>query len=387
MRHAIRVLQRASWRSGPKRRVHDRRPTVESLEERALLSTAHHPAVAEHALAAQAKKAVGYQVINLVSDLPGAQVTDSNLKNPWGMAFSATSPFWVSDQGTDVASVYAVDPTTGKVTVEPLVVKIPEGNPTGQVSNSTSDFKVSYPDGTSGPAAFIFDTLRGTIDAWTGPISHTTAVTVVPAGSTTVEYTGLALGSSNGEIFLYAANDHANPGINVFNSSFTPVTLKGNFVDPKLNKGFAKKLGFVAYNVEEIAGDLYVTYRGSNHKGGAVAEFNTDGTFVRQIASNDAKGPLQAPWGVAIAPANFGKFSNALLVGNFTNGRINAFNLKNGKFLGALTGTNKKPIVLSGLWALSFGNGAKAGSPSILYFTAGIDNQTNGLFGAIQPAS
>jgi uncharacterized protein (TIGR03118 family) len=384
----MRELQQRSWGSDRRRRHRERRPTVELLEGRALLSTAPHPVDHGHALAVyQAKKAVGYQQINLVSDLSslGAQVTDSNLKNPWGMAFSASSPFWISDQGTDVASIYAVNPTTGKVTVEPLVVKIPDGNPTGQVSNSTSDFVVTYPDGTSGPAKFIFDTLRGTIDAWTGPISHTTAVTVVPGGSSSVEYTGLAEGSTNGQIFLYAANDHANPGINVFNSSFTPVTLSGNFVDPKLSKGFAKKLGFVAYNIEEIGGDLFVTYKGS--KGGAVAEFNTNGTFVRQIASNNGSGHLQAPWGVAIAPANFGKFSNALLVGNFGNGRINAFNLKNGKFMGTLTDSHKKPIVNSGLWSLGFGNGGMAGSPSTLYFTAGIDNQTNGLFGAIQPVT
>src|SRR5262245_35506392 len=140
MRHSIRELQQTSWRSGRKRRRRDRRPPVESLEGRALLSTAHHPGAPGRALAAEAKQAVGYQQINLVSDLSyqGAQVTDSNLKNPWGMAFSSSTPFWISDQGTDVSTIYTVD-QTGKVTKANLVVKIPEGNPTGQVSNSTKD--------------------------------------------------------------------------------------------------------------------------------------------------------------------------------------------------------------------------------------------------------
>jgi uncharacterized protein (TIGR03118 family) len=155
------------------------------------------------------------------------------------------------------------------------------------------------------------------------------------------------------------------------------VTLAGNFVDPKLPKGD------VPYNIQNINGELFVTYRSSNSKGGAVAEFNTDGTFVKQIAANGTGGNLQAPWGIALAPANFGKFSNDLLVGNFGNGRINAFNAK-GKFLGQLATTARKPIVISGLWALAFGNGGKAGSPSNLYFTAGINGQADGLFGSLQ---
>jgi len=198
------------------------------------------------------------------------------------------------------------------------------------------------------------------------------------------QYTGLALGSSGGQNYLYAANGGSNPGIDVYNSSFTKVTLAGNFVDPKLKKGAFKK--FVPYNVQNINGELFVTYRGPGSfyaKGGAVAEFNPDGTFVKQIASNSGKGNLDAPWGVAVAPSDFGKFSNALLVGNFASGRIDAYNAA-GKFLGQLSGTNKKPIANKGLWAIAFGNGGSAGSPAILYFDAGINNQSDGLFGSLQ---
>jgi uncharacterized protein (TIGR03118 family) len=165
------------------------------------------------------------------------------------------------------------------------------------------------------------------------------------------------------------------------------VTLAGNFVDPKLKKGFAKKL--VPYNIQNIGGELFVTYRGNSSffaKGGAVAEFNTDGTFVRQLAFNTPRGKLQAPWGVTMAPASFGRFSNDLLVGNFANGRINALNAK-GKVVGQLNVSGKKPVVIPGLWALGVGNGGKAGSSNMVYFTAGINGQSDGLFGALQPVS
>jgi uncharacterized protein (TIGR03118 family) len=159
--------------------------------------------------------------------------------------------------------------------------------------------------------------------------------------------------------------------------SFTRVTLAGNFVDPKLPKGF------VPYNIANIGGELFVTYRGSNFHGGAVAEFNTDGTFVRQIASNKARGKLQSPWGVALAPAGFGKFSNDLLVGNFSSGRIDAYSTK-GRFRAQLASTTGKPITIPGLWTLGFGNGLKAGPTTDLLFTAGIDGEIHGLFGTFQ---
>jgi len=361
---------------------------VEVLEERALLSATPHLGAHGHASLAHAKKAVsGYQQTNLVSDLSSQspQVVDPNLKNPWGMAHSATSPFWISDAGSGVSTIYTVT-QTGAVTKSALVVTIPGGGPTGQVFNgSTTDFLIAGPNNTKVPAVFIFDTLQGTIAGWNPGSAggQTTALTVKSDSSDS--YTGLALGSSGGQNFLYAANGGSSPGIDVYNSSFTEVTLAGTFVDPKLSKGFAKK--FVPYNIQNINGDLFVTYRGSNGKGGAVAEFHTDGTFVRQISSNKPSGHLQAPWGVALAPANFGKFSNALLVGNFGNGRINAFNPTSGKFLGQLSDIHKKPIVISGLWSLGFGNGQSAGSPTTLFFTAGINGERDGLFGSLQAVS
>jgi uncharacterized protein (TIGR03118 family) len=393
MRHFIRELQQPSWRLTHQRRSRKRRPTVESLEGRALLSTAHHPGADGHALAAEAKKAPsGYQQINLVSDLSseGAPVTDSKLVNPWGMAYSASSPFWISDAGAGVATIYTVTPANA-VTKSTLVVTIPStstgstGSPTGQVINSSSsDFLIPGPKG-SVSASFIFDTLQGTIAGWNpGSTGGTTAAVTMVNDSSTATYTGLALGSNGGQNFLYAANTRTSPGIDVYNSSFKDVTLSGNFVDPKLKKGFGKSL--TPYNIANIGGQLYVTYTGPNLRGGAVAEFNTDGTFVRQIASNSSSGDLQAPWGVAMAPSSFGKFSNDLLVGNFGSGKIDVYSAK-GKFLGALTSNGKKAIVIPGLWALGVGNNTKAGSSSTVYFTAGIDGQTHGLLGALTPVT
>ncbi len=290
------------------------------------------------------------------------------------MAYSATSPFWISDQHTGVATIYSVTPSN-VVTTASLIVTVPGGGPTGQVANGTTSFVMAN----GKPAVFLFDNLTGSISAWNGGTTATTEATTNGA-----VYTGLAIGSSGGQNYLYAANTAASPGINVFNTSFSPVSLTGNFTDPKLKKGFAKKL--TPYNITNIGGQLYVTYVSPNLKGGAVAVFNTDGTFVRQISSNGPGGPLEAPWGVAMAPSSFGKFSNDLLVGNFGNGKINAFNAK-GKSVGALTSNGHKAIVISGLWALGVGNDQKAGSSRDVYFTAGINGQSDGLFGVLQPVT
>jgi uncharacterized protein (TIGR03118 family) len=380
---------------------------VEALEERALLSAAPHHLGAHGFEAGKARKAdPGYQQTNLVSDLSseGGQVVDTNLKNPWGVAFSTTGPFWVANTGSSTATAYTVNLTTGAVAKVTTVgnngvVTIPSSDsPIGQVfnataSSSTPSFLIPGPNNTTVPALLLFDTEQGTIDGWnpgsTG--GRDNAVTVVNNGAAGEKYTGLALGSRGGQDFLYAVNGlGSSPSIDVYNSSFRKVTLAGSFVDPKLSKGFARKLKFAADNIRNIGGELYVTYRSTlafPGKGGAVAEFNTDGTFVRQISGNDARGPLQNPWGMAMAPADFGKFSNDLLAGNFADGRINAFNPSSGKFLGALSGPNKKPIANPGLWAISFGNGEQAGSPSALYFDAGINHLADGLFGALTPVT
>jgi uncharacterized protein (TIGR03118 family) len=382
MRRSIRDLQQAWLNLRHKRRSRNRRPAVEGLEDRALLSAAHDLAVHKD-LVIRAKRAVsGYTQTNLVSDIAGlAPLTDSNLVNPWGVAFSSSvskpGPVWVSNQGTGTATIYTVTPSD-TVTKASLTVMVPTvgssslAGPTGQVFNSTTDFTIPGTSG-SAPAVFIFDTLQGTIEGWNG----TNAAEVVVNNSSTAAYTGLALGSSGGANFLYAANDNGSGGVEVYNGSFAKVTLAGNFVDPKLPRGL------VPYNIANINGNLYVTYRSGNFKGGAVAEFNTDGTFVKQIASNKSAGNLQSPWGVAIAPAGFGKFSNDLIVGNFASGRIDAYSAK-GKFLGQLATTTRKPITIPGLWTLVAGNGLKAGPTTDLLFTAGIANQTHGLLGTLE---
>ena len=308
---------------------------------------------------------VFYQT-NLVSNISGmAAVTDSNLKDPWGMSFSATSPIWVSDRGAGVSTLY--NGLTGAAV--PLVVTVPPGSPlgpTGQVFSGGGGF--------SGNPSFIFDTLGGTIDTWGGGTTAT-VVDTTPGAS----YEGLASANST----LYAANFGSSGGINVFSSSYAPESLAGIFSDPNIPAGYSP------FNIQNINGQLYVEYAKVTTGvpvplpggGGFVDVFNTDGTFAQRLVSN---GPLDAPWGVAVAPAGFGSFGGDLLVGNFGNGEINAFDLTTGVFMGTLTDQDGDPIVNNGLWALDFGN--SSANPNALYFTAGIDQGADGLFGDIQVA-
>lgn len=306
---------------------------------------------------------------NLVSDIPGlAANTDPNLKNPWGISFSATSPFWISDQASGKSTLY-----DGEGNPNSLVVSIPGGTPpvtgpTGQVFNSTTGFVLP----TGGAARFIFDTLNGTIAGWNGGTSAVTEVTTPGA-----IYTGLALASSSGSNYLYAADSTGQ--IRVFNSSFQPVNLTGNFSDPNA------PAGFVPFNIQLIGSSLYVTYaqltaQGTGLPGGFVDVFNTNGTFAGRLVSSSA---LYAPWGITLAPSAFGSFSNDLLVGNFGNGEINAFDPITGALVGTLDGTNGQPLVNDYLWALETRTGGTNTDPNTLYFDAGINNQQDGLFGAI----
>jgi len=303
---------------------------------------------------------------NLVSNIPGlAGTLDPNLVDPWGMSFSATSPIWVSDRATGVSTLYS-----GTGAINPLVVTVPPGSPlgpTGQVFGAGTNFMLN---GTG--AEFIFATLAGTIDAWNGGASAT-----VEASSAGAQFEGLALANN----MLYAANFQAGGGIDVFNSSYAPTTVSGNFADPNLPAGYAP------FNIQNIGGDLYVTYAlvttGSPVPlpggSGFVDVYDTNGNLIQRLISN---GPLNAPWGIAMAPASFGSFGGDLLVGNFGNGEINAFNPTTGAFLGTLDDASGNPIVNSGLWAIEFGN--SAANPNALYFNAGIDMGTDGLFGDIQ---
>jgi uncharacterized protein (TIGR03118 family) len=323
-----------------------------------------------------ARGAAIYVQTDLVSDVPGlALTTDPNLVNPWGISNSATSPYWISDQGTGVSTLY-----NGVGTPTALVVTIPAGGgppsgPTGTVFNNTGGgFLVG-----SSSANFIFATLSGTIAARANGSTATTEATVAAA-----VFTGLALGTSASGSDLYAADFVSGGGIEVFNSSFAPTTLAGSFTDPNLPAGYAP------YNIQNIGGDLYVEYAEVGTGGpdvgaglGFVDVFDTNGNFLQRLISN---GTLNAPWGVTLASASFGSFSNDLLVGNFGNGTINAFNPTTGVYVGTIDGPGGTPLVNSGLWALEFGNGNTGSSPNTLYFTAGIDNQAEGLFGEIQVA-
>jgi len=324
-------------------------------------------------------KANAYVQHNLVSDIPGlADVTDPNLVDPWGVSFSAGSPFWVSNAGKSNSTLY-----NGAGTITPLVVSIPAGakgpaksSPSGQVNNNTTVFLLP----TGARASFIFATEDGTISAWSTGAASTVMVDNSANGAV---YEGLAIGTSSIGGTLYAPNFNTG-NIDVFDGKWAPVTLAGNFQDPTLPSGFAP------FNIWNLGGKLYVMYAKQNAAkkrdvagagNGFVSVFDLNGTFQKRLISNDV---LNSPWGVAIAPPAWGAFGGALLVGNFGNGRINAFDANTGATLGTLQDKNGQPIVNSGLWAIAFGNGT-SGDANTLYFTAGIQGETHGLFGAIAP--
>ena len=337
-----------------------------------------------------------YTVHNLVSDgfVPNT-TPDPNLKNGWGIAFSPStspttgSPAWVANNHTGTSTLY-----NGDGTIVPLVVTIPApgaasgGAPTGIVANTgaATDF-VFIQGGSSGRATFIFATEDGTIVAWSGAISGTQAAIVYPPSGVTPTaiYKGLAIASVGTKTYLYASDFH-NGKIDVFDSGFMPATLTGNFTDPKLPSGYGP------FGIQNINGQIYVAYAKQDADAedeiagqgrGIVDEFTADGQFVRRFAQH---GQLNAPWGIALAPANFGCFSNALLVGNFGDGRINAFDLVSGELLGPLRGQNNKRIVVDGLWGIAFGNGnlTRSQPQNVLFFAAGPNDEQDGLYGRIE---
>jgi len=319
---------------------------------------------------------------NLASDVPGlAANLDPNLKNPWGMSFSATSPFWVSNQGSNNSTLY-----NGAGIAQALVVSTPVG-PTGQVfANVAGNFLL--PPGTGAnpaPATFIFDTLSGSIAAWNGAQGNPvgTAITVFLATDGAV-FTGLAIANNTGANLLYAT-DFANARIDVFNSSFAPTTVSGGFTDPTLPAGFSP------YNIQNIAGKLYVEYAKvdplthlptNTANTGIVNVFDLNGNLLQRLATNSH---LNSPWGVTLAPAGFGDFAGDILVGNFGDGTISAFNPLTLLFDGTLSGPSG-PIVNSGLWALNFRAPGSGFDPNTLFITAGINGEANGLFASIQVA-
>ena len=319
-------------------------------------------------------KSNGVTQTNLVSDQPGrAALTDPHLINAWGASEGPTTPLWVSNEGTSTSTLYAGSVGSTPASITPLVVNIPDGPPTGQVFNDTTGFDLP---GTTTPAKFIFAGLGGNITAWAGG-----TVATIAAHSDGAAYTGLALAhSASGPMLLGA--DFATGKIDVFDSTFTKLSSDGLFSDNNLPTGYAP------FNVAELGGKVYVTYAKvdpTTHEAvkkpadGFVDVYTDSGAFIERLASH---GVLDAPWGVTIAPANFGTFSGDLLVGNFGNGRINAFNPQTGELVGPVKDSSGKPIVIDGLWALLVGNPTIGGPDSIL-FTAGPVNETHGLVGKL----
>lgn len=313
---------------------------------------------------------------------------DLDLVNAWGLVSTATSPFWVSDNGTGKSTLYSVSNTIQglKATKLGLVVTIPsaaggQGTPTGIVANesarSSTDFTVTDPTThKSGRSAFIFSTFDGTISGWNrnvGPGGNTATIAVDRSGDGAI-YTGLAFGTSGGLNFIYAADDGPNSRVDMFDSTFT---LVKSFNDPAIPKEFAP------YGIQTVNSQLWVTYTALNKaQSGFVDIFNLDGTLFKRFALH---GPLHSPWGVALAPDNFGPMSNAILITNNTpRGRINAFDPNTGAFLGPLLDENNQPIEIDDIWAIQFGQGAGAnGATNQLFFTAGSNNYGDGSFGVI----
>jgi uncharacterized protein (TIGR03118 family) len=407
----------------PARKPAGYRPVLEAMEQRALLSA-------------------NVLQTNLVSDLPGvAQVQDPNLVNPWGISESGTSPFWISDNNAGVSTLYNVPGANNTpIAINPLVVSIPApgnplgtgGTPTGTVSNidggATGGFTVSGVDKSGNPitasAVFLFATEDGTLVGWNpavnprgfDPAKAGTYATIAvdnsgnnftepdPARQTGAVYKGLSTASSatpgtpifasdpNTATVLYAANFRSGQ-VEVYDTNFKPVTLPaGAFADPNLPDGFAP------FNVQVLGNKVYVTYAkqdANKHDdvggqgNGFVDVFNLDGTpslpgGKERLAS---RGPLDSPWGLALAPSSFGALSGDLLVGNFKSGFIDVFNPTTGRFLGNLNDPDGEPINIDHLWALKVGNGGRGGDANTVYFTAGIDNEMHGLFGSLTPVA
>ena len=306
--------------------------------------------------------------------------TDPNLVNGWGLTRSSGSPFWVSDNVTGKSTLY--NGLGQKFPLaKPLVVTIPPapngaatGTPTGDVfnittANPTPSFSVSN-GVASAPAFFIFATFDGTISGWSPGVDPTHALIAADRSKESAVYTGLAISSDASGDFLYAADNGPNSRVDVFDKNFN---LVNSFTDPEIKGGFAP------YGIQNIGGNLWVTFGGNKSAAGFVVEFNTAGVVLMRIT-----GPLHSPWGLAMAPADFGPFSNTLLVANnVPDGRINAFDPTSGAFLGTLRDANGQAIVINQVWALQFGNDGNGGKHNQLFFTAGPNNYANGLFGMI----
>jgi uncharacterized protein (TIGR03118 family) len=327
-----------------------------------------------------------YRQTNLVSDIAGvARKTDPNLVNPWGMSeLAGGGPLWVSDNNADVATIYTGDQHGSPLLPAPLVVNIPGGAPTGQVNNPTSRFVVTS-GGASAPALFIFASENGDITGWARnvpppPAGGFSNQAVTAFSDPNAVYKGLAIDTATPRIF--ATNFRAGT-IDVFDGSFAKqINPPGKFVDPSLPTGYAP------FGIANLAGKLYVTYaqqdaakhddvKGPGH--GFIDVYGLDGTLMQRLVSG---GALDSPWGMVTATDHFGQFSHDLLVGNFGDGTIHAFNPTTGALLGALMNRDGDQITINGVWGLIFGD-RMVGTPNTLFFSAGIADESHGLLGTL----
>jgi uncharacterized protein (TIGR03118 family) len=328
-------------------------------------------------IASQVDAQDGFKWKNLVSDIPGvAQRVDSNLVNPWGIVPSPSNTIWIANNGTGTSTLYNTDGVP-----VPLVVAIPsssnntEGaNPTGIVFNGGTEFVVSE-NATSGPSRFIFVSEDGSISGWSPTVALDHAILAVDHGNQEAIYKGAALGTTAAGARLYVTNFHAAK-VEIYNGNFMQIDTANTFNDPNIPKGFAP------FGIRNINGLIYVTYAKQDADAeddvaglglGFVSIFSAEGHFIKRLISRDH---LNAPWGLALTPHNFGKFHDALLVGNFGNGHINAFDPNSGAFLDHLN-HNGRPLEFEGLWGLHF-------IGKNLFFTAGIVDEERGLFGVIR---
>ncbi|GGE74467.1 TIGR03118 family protein [Massilia psychrophila] len=334
-----------------------------------------------------------YQQRNLVANTvvldarTRAENVDPNLVDPWGLAFNPFGFAWLSERHTGASTQYNGDghPQALVVTIPPAVGSTAaSGKPTGIVWNGGPGFVVRQGK-QSAPSQFIFACADGSIAAWAPTVDATHAVRVFPRFySSNALYTGLAIGADGARQLLFAA-DFRNNRVDVFDTNFAWIVLPGRpFVDPQQAPGYAP------FGIQAINGNVYVTYAkqealgdgrvGPASGGGFVSVFAPDGRFLRRLVSN---GPLDKPWGLALAPAGFGRFGNRLLVANAGNGAINAFDSGSGKFAGRLRGANGQPIAIDGLKAIGFGHGLTRHPVGTLYFSAGPGNGRYGLYGRL----
>ena len=399
----LRVRQRSHTWSGVTAASRPRRArkfglrAIEGLEDRALMSHGAHG----HLAAAVVTAPTTFVQTNLVSDQAsvGAKVTDPDLVNPWGIVHTGGSPWWVSDNNSGLSTVYNGN-TGAKITSLRVTIPSPTaatgGTPTGIVANTNSSEFLVHGSGTS--AHFIFATEDGTIAAWNAGTSAVIKAdnSTNPSPKKGAVYKGLALASNNGADYLYATNFRAGT-IDVFDSSFHQVTLgsgafPGTFRDNHIPKSFAP------FGIANIGGDLFVTYAkqdSAKHDDvaglgrGFIDEFDPSGNLIQRVAT---KGTLNSPWGLAVAPKSFGTFAGDLLVGNFGDGHINAFTFPTAQspgfqFAGQLSDPSGNPITIDGLWGLGVGNDGAAGPSTTLFFSAGPDGETHGLFGTLTPST